>query len=81
MIQQRLKLCGPEFNSVFQLEREPAELRKRYGGEIGQHCLLSRRFVERAVRFSEVSRNLSSLNGAGWDVHNEGILQQLFLIC
>ncbi|MFM8489341.1 MAG: DUF1501 domain-containing protein, partial [Bacteroidota bacterium] len=32
------------------------------------------------VRFLEVSHNLNFLNGAGWDVHNEGILQQHALI-
>jgi arylsulfatase A-like enzyme len=36
--------------------------------------------VERGVRFIEVSHNLNFLNGAGWDVHNEGILKQHALI-
>ena len=79
-IQQSLKLSGPEFNQAFQLDKEPADLRNRYGGEFGQRCLLSRRLVERGVRFIEVSHNLNFLNGAGWDVHNEGILQQHKLI-
>lgn len=79
-IQQSLKLSGPEFNRVFQLDNEPAGLRTRYGGEFGQRCLLSRRLVERGVRFIEVSHNLNFLNGAGWDVHNEGIQQQHKLI-
>lgn len=79
-IEQSLKLSGPDFNAVFQLDREPADLRSRYGGEFGQRCLLSRRLVERGVRFIEVSHNLNFLNGAGWDVHNAGILQQHKLI-
>ncbi len=79
-IEQSLKLSGPEFTRVFQLDREPADLRIRYGGEFGQRCLLSRRLVERGVRFIEVSHNLNFLNGAGWDVHNEGIVQQHKLI-
>jgi len=79
-IEQSLKLSGPEFNRVFQLDQEPAELRTAYGGEFGQRCLLSRRLVERGVRFIEVSHNLNFLNGAGWDVHYEGILQQHKLI-
>ncbi len=79
-ISQSLRLSGPEFNRVFQLENESDELRNRYGGEFGQRCLLSRRLVERGVRFIEVSHNLNFLNGAGWDVHNEGILQQHKLI-
>jgi uncharacterized protein (DUF1501 family) len=32
------------------------------------------------VRFTEVSHNLNFLNGAGWDVHNGGILKQHALI-
>jgi uncharacterized protein (DUF1501 family) len=75
-----MELSGPEFNRVFQLDQEPADLRMSYGGEFGQRCLLSRRLVERGVRFIEVSHNLNFLNGAGWDVHNEGILQQHKLI-
>lgn len=79
-IAQSMRLSGPEFSRVFELDREPGDLRNRYGGEFGQRCLLSRRLVERGVRFIEVSHNLNFLNGAGWDVHNEGILQQHKLI-
>jgi hypothetical protein len=79
-VNQSLRLSGPGFNRVFQLDKEPPELRTRYGGEFGQRCLLSRRLVERGVRFIEVSHNLNFLNGAGWDVHNEGILNQHRLI-
>lgn len=79
-IEQSLKLSGPEFTRVFQLDKEPDDLRNRYGGEFGQRCLLSRRLVERGVRFIEVSHNLNFLNGAGWDVHNAGILNQHKLI-
>ena len=79
-IDQSLKLSGPEFNRVFNLDEEPADLRNRYGGEFGQRCLLSRRLVERGTRFIEVSHNLNFINGIGWDVHNEGILKQHELI-
>jgi len=75
-----LRLSGPEFMKSFALDNEPAELRESYGGEFGQRCLLSRRLVERGVRFIEVSHNLNFLNGAGWDVHNRGILDQHKLI-
>lgn len=74
------RLSGPQFMQTFQLDREPAELRNRYGGEFGQRCLLTRRLLERGVRFVEVSHNLNFLNGTGWDVHNEGIQQQHRLI-
>ncbi len=79
-IEQSLKLSGPEFGGVFQLDSEPDRLRNQYGGEFGQRCLLSRRLVQRGVRFIEVSHNLNFLNGAGWDVHNAGILNQHKLI-
>ncbi len=80
VIQESLKLSGPQFGSVFDLDEEPDSLRNQYGGEFGQRCLLSRRLVERGVRFIEVSHNLNFLNGAGWDVHNAGILNQHRLI-
>ncbi len=80
VIEQTLKLTGPEFNQVFQLQNEPGDLRDQYGGEFGQRCLLSRRLIERGVRFIEVSHNLNFLNGTGWDVHNEGIQKQHDLI-
>ncbi len=79
-ISQSLKLSGPAFNRASQLDSEPATLRNEYGGEFGQRCLLSRRLVERGVRFIEVSHNLNFINGAGWDTHKESILQQHELI-
>ncbi len=79
-IAQSLKLSGPDFNRVFKLDQELAELRTGYGGEFGQRCLLARRLVERGVRFIEVSHNLNFLNGTGWDVHNAGIQKQHELI-
>ncbi|QOV89043.1 DUF1501 domain-containing protein [Humisphaera borealis] len=79
-IDQSLKLSGPEFTRAFRLDEEKADLRAGYGGEFGQRCLLSRRLIERGVRFIEVSHNLNFLNGTGWDVHNAGILKQHELI-
>lgn len=79
-IDESLRLSGPHFSGAFELDREPAPLRESYGGEFGQRCLLSRRLVERGVRFIEVSHNLNFLNGIGWDVHHEGILDQYKLI-
>ena len=79
-IAQSLKLAGPEFSSVFNLDQEPADLRNSYGSEFGQRCLLSRRLLQRGVRFIEVSHNLNFLNGTGWDVHNDGIEKQHELI-
>jgi hypothetical protein len=79
-IEEALRLSGPEFIKAFELDREPAELRTRYGGEFGQRCLLSRRLIERGVRFIECSHNLNFVNGTGWDTHNEGQLNQHLLI-
>lgn len=79
-IEQSLHLTGPEFSSVFDLDLEPADLRNAYGSEFGQRCLLSRRLLQRGVRFIEVSHNLNFVNGTGWDVHNDGILNQHELI-
>ncbi|MBT5019931.1 MAG: DUF1501 domain-containing protein [Planctomicrobium sp.] len=79
-IELSLKLSGPDFNRAFQVGEEPADIRNLYGGEFGQRCLLSRRLVERGVRFIEVSHNLNFINEAGWDVHHEGILDQHELI-
>lgn len=75
-----LRLAGPEFMRHFKLSEEPAAVRARYGGEFGQRCLLARRLVEAGVRFLEVSHNLNFINGAGWDTHNAGHLQQHVLI-
>lgn len=74
------RLAGPEFLQVFDLHREPAELRTAYGAEFGQRCLLARRLVQAGARFVEVSFNLNFINGTGWDTHNEGQLNQHLLI-
>jgi hypothetical protein len=77
---EALRLAGPDFMRVFQLDCEPASLRQAYGGEFGQRCLLARRLIQSGVRFIEVSHNLNFINGAGWDIHNEGHLKQHDLI-
>ncbi len=75
-----LKLAGPQFMSVFDLQSESDALRTQYGGEFGQRCLLARRLVESGVRFVEVSFNLNFINGTGWDTHNDGQLNQHIMI-
>lgn len=77
---EALILAGPQFGRIFELGSEPAALREGYGGEFGQRCLLSRRLVEAGCRFVEVSHNLNFINGTGWDVHNDGIVNQHGLI-
>jgi len=78
--EQGLRLAGPEFMKVFDLDQEPAALREAYGDEFGQRCLLGRRLIERGTRFVEVSFNLNFKNGTGWDTHKEGHLKQHLLI-
>jgi uncharacterized protein (DUF1501 family) len=80
MIERMLLWSSSEFNRVFQLDEEPATLRETYGGELGQRCLLARRLIQSGVRFIEVSHNLNFINGTGWDVHNDGIVNQHLLI-
>ncbi|MBI5691765.1 MAG: DUF1501 domain-containing protein [Verrucomicrobia bacterium] len=77
---EALRLAGPSFMRNFRLDEEPAAVRQRYGGEFGQRCLLARRLVQSGVRFIEVSHNLNFINGAGWDTHNAGQLNQHVLI-
>lgn len=77
---EALRLAGPRFMRNFKLAEEPGSLRQRYGGEFGQRCLLARRLVQAGVRFIEVSHNLNFINGAGWDTHNAGQLNQHVLI-
>lgn len=49
----------------FQLHREKAAVRERYGRHtFGQRCLLARRLVEAGVRFITVSHG-------GWDTHSD----------
>lgn len=79
-VEEAARLAGPQFMGLFQLDQESADVRNRYGGEFGQRCLLTRRLLQGGVRFVEVSHNLNFLNGTGWDVHNDGILNQHKLI-
>lgn len=79
-ISESQRLGGPDFLRAFRLDEEAAGVRERFGGEFGQRCLLSRRLVERGVRFIEVSHNLNFINGTGWDTHNEGQERQHLLI-
>ncbi len=79
-VSEALRLSGPQFMNVFNLDGEPDTLRESYGGEFGQRCLLSRRLLQSGVRFIEVAHNLNFINGTGWDTHNDGQLNQHLLI-
>src|SRR5260370_15735902 len=67
-------LTSPTFRRAFELDREPASLRDRYGHTTyGQGCLLARRLVEAGVRFVTVyfaaSIGGQSFTAGGWDTH------------
>jgi hypothetical protein len=63
--QNTLKLMKGKDLAAFDLEKEPAELRVRYGdNRFGQGCLLARRLVEGGVRYVEVE-------SGGWDMHKD----------
>lgn len=79
-VEESFKLAQGDFMKAFDLKSEPDTLRTAYGSEFGQRCLLSRRLVQRGVRFIEVSFNLNFINGTGWDTHLDGQLKQHLLI-
>lgn len=60
---ETLKFLRSEDLKLFDLSKESAEVRERYGkSSIGQGCLLAKRLVKGGVRFVEVSHG-------GWDTH------------
>jgi hypothetical protein len=67
-------LTSAEVRSAFDLSREPARLRERYGPTLfGASALLARRLVERGTRFVNVSwDNYSArfkVSNEAWDTH------------
>jgi len=79
-ITESFALTKGDFMSAFELKNESSTLREAYGDEFGQRCLLSRRLIQRGVRFIEISMNLNWVNGTGWDTHNDGQKNQHILI-
>jgi uncharacterized protein (DUF1501 family) len=70
-------LTGPAVKRAFDLTREPAALRERYGRDtLGQSCLLARRLVEAGVKLVTVC---SGFNGKtpqdAWDTHKDNFRQ------
>jgi hypothetical protein len=67
-------LNSPQVRQAFDLSREPAPLREKYGRTTyGQSCLLARRLVEAGVRFVNVYFDNTiggqSTTDGGWDTH------------
>jgi Protein of unknown function (DUF1501) len=58
-----LRMMNSHYQDAFNLEREPASSREKYGkGSFGSGCLMARRLVEQGVTYVEVSLD-------GWDTH------------
>jgi hypothetical protein len=69
-------VTGPQARNAFDLGREPASLRDRYGRHpLGQNLLLARRLIEAGVRLVSVNAWLGFPEGdkfiftQGWDFH------------
>ncbi|MBI2422735.1 MAG: DUF1501 domain-containing protein [Candidatus Hydrogenedentes bacterium] len=69
--QQAYTLMSSEAaREAFDLTQEPEAVRDRYGrNKFGQSCLLSRRLVERGVRFCTVNMFETVFNEITWDIH------------
>jgi hypothetical protein len=72
-------VTGPEGRRAFDLEREPAALRDRYGRHpLGQNLLLARRLIEAGVRLVSVTAWCGTPPGEKfrnvqtWDMHGDG---------
>ncbi len=62
---QAYELILGDAGKLFDLTREPAELRDRYGrNTFGQSCLMARRLVEKGVPYV-------TINYKGWDTHKQ----------
>jgi hypothetical protein len=75
-------ISSPQARRAFDLDREPAKVRDRYGRHrFGQSVLLARRLVEAGVPFLRVNwtRVKGALNNGHWDTHsqNTAALKQL----
>ena len=63
-------ISSPKAREAFDLTKEPASVRERYGmNRFGQCCLLARRLVEGGVRFVTINTFLTVFNEVTWDIH------------
>lgn len=63
-------MSSPRAREAFDLAREPAATRDRYGRtRFGQSCLLARRLIERGVRFVTVNMFETVFDEVTWDIH------------
>jgi hypothetical protein len=63
-------MSSPQARQAFDLAREPAAMRDRYGRtRFGQSCLLARRLLEAGVRFVTVNMFETVFDEVTWDIH------------
>jgi uncharacterized protein (DUF1501 family) len=63
-------MTSRQAREAFDLSREPAKVRERYGmTRFGQCCLLARRLIEAGVRFVTVNTFITVFDEITWDIH------------
>jgi hypothetical protein len=63
-------MTSAQAREAFDLSKEPASVRDRYGRtRFGQCCLLARRLVEAGVRFVTINTFLTVFDEITWDIH------------
>jgi hypothetical protein len=63
-------MSSAKAREAFDLSREPASVRDKYGmNKFGQSCLLARRMIERGVRFVTINMFETVFNEITWDIH------------
>jgi hypothetical protein len=70
IFRRALHLMNSKVAEAFNLEKEPHDVRRRYGtGRFGQGCLMARRLIESGVAFVEVALGSLQSPDTGWDTH------------
>lgn len=63
-------MTSVQAREAFDLSKEPAAARERYGmNRFGQCCLLARRLIENGVRFVTINTFLTVFDEITWDIH------------
>jgi hypothetical protein len=69
-IAYRMQTEAPD---VFDISKEPAAVRERYGdGDFGRGCLIAKRLIEKGVRMVQVYHG----NGQPWDNHDDILIHR-----
>lgn len=63
-------MSSQKAREAFDLQKEPAKVRERYGKtRFGQSCLMARRLIEAGVRFVTVNMFETVFDEITWDIH------------